>query len=96
MTRHRGAGARRAHDRAGRAAPDAGVSGLRLPDRRSHCLQEAPQRLRRRANLKPSAMRGNEALWGYVVAGELIVVSILNLMVTHGKGAPAHPNTSWR
>lgn len=45
------------------------------------------------ASLKPSAMRGNEALYGYVVGLELIVVSILNLVVIHGKGAPAHPST---
>jgi hypothetical protein len=45
------------------------------------------------ASLKPSAMRGNEPLYGYVVGLELIVVSILNLVVIHGKGAPAHPST---
>jgi hypothetical protein len=38
-------------------------------------------------------MRGNEAMYGYIVGLELIVVSILNLVVTHGKGAPAHPST---
>jgi hypothetical protein len=43
--------------------------------------------------LKPTAMRKPEPLYGYVVAAELIVVSILNLTVTHGKGAPAHPQT---
>ena len=45
-------------------------------------------------NLKPSAMRGDEARWGYVVAGALIVVAILNLTVTHGAGAPKHPSTT--
>jgi hypothetical protein len=45
------------------------------------------------APLKPSSMRGNEALYGYLVGLELIAVSILNLVVTHGKGAPAHPST---
>ena len=44
-------------------------------------------------SLKPATMRGTEALYGYVVALELIGVSILNLTVTHGKGAPAHPPT---
>ena len=43
--------------------------------------------------LKPSAMRRPEPLYGYVVALELLVVSILNLTITKGKGAPAHPNT---
>ena len=43
--------------------------------------------------LKPSAMRRPEPLYGYVVALELLVVSVLNLTVTKGKGAPAHPNT---
>jgi hypothetical protein len=43
-------------------------------------------------HLKPSAMRGNEMLYGYLIVGELILVSILNLTVTHGKGAPAHPS----
>jgi hypothetical protein len=45
------------------------------------------------ASLKPSAMRGSEPLYGYLVGLELIAVSILNLVVTHGKGAPAHPST---
>src|SRR6516164_916920 len=45
-------------------------------------------------NLKPSAMRGNEAQWGYVVAAALIVVAILNLTVTHGAGASKHPDTT--
>ena len=43
--------------------------------------------------LKPSAMRRPEPLYGYVVALELLVTSILNLTVTTGKGAPVHPNT---
>src|SRR6185437_4594312 len=45
------------------------------------------------ASLKPATMRGTEPLYGYVVAIELIGVSILNLTVTHGTGAPAHPPT---
>jgi hypothetical protein len=45
------------------------------------------------ASLKPSTMRGSEAMYGYLVGLELIVVSILNLVVIHGKGAPAHPST---
>lgn len=44
--------------------------------------------------LKASAMRGTEPLYGYVVALELVVVGILNLTVTSGKGAPAHPPTA--
>lgn len=44
-------------------------------------------------NLKPTAMRRPEPLYGYIVAVELVLVSILNLTVTHGKGAPAHPAT---
>jgi hypothetical protein len=43
-------------------------------------------------DLKPSAMRGNEMLYGYLIAGELVLVAILNLTVTHGKGAPTHPS----
>ena len=43
-------------------------------------------------DLKPSAMRGTEPLYGYVVAAELLVVAILNLTDTHGPGAPAHPD----
>lgn len=46
------------------------------------------------AGLKPSTMRGPEALYGYVVGLELLVVSVLNLTVTHGPGAPAHPPTT--
>jgi hypothetical protein len=46
------------------------------------------------ADLKPSAMRGPEPLYGYVVAAELLVVAILNLTDTHGPGAPAHPDTA--
>jgi len=45
-------------------------------------------------NLKPSAMRGTEAMYGYVVALELFVVAVLNLTVTHGPGAPVHPQTA--
>jgi hypothetical protein len=44
------------------------------------------------ADLKPSAMRGTEPLYGYVVAAELLAVAILNLTDTHGAGAPAHPD----
>jgi hypothetical protein len=44
-------------------------------------------------SLKPATMRGTEALYGYVVALELIAVSVLNLTVTHGKGAPTHSST---
>jgi hypothetical protein len=39
-------------------------------------------------------MRGSEPLYGYVVALELVVVGILNLTVTSGKGAPTHPSTA--
>ncbi len=44
--------------------------------------------------LKASAMRGSEPLYGYVVALELVVVGVLNLTVTSGKGAPSHPSTA--
>jgi hypothetical protein len=44
-------------------------------------------------DLKPSTMRGTEPMYGYLVALELVVVSILNVAVTHGKGAPKHPST---
>jgi hypothetical protein len=46
-------------------------------------------------DLKPTTMRRPEPLYGYVVALELIFISVLNLTVTHGKGAPAHPATAW-
>jgi uncharacterized membrane protein YgcG len=46
-------------------------------------------------DLKPTTMRRPEPLYGYVVALELIFVSILNLVVTHGRGAPTHPATAW-
>jgi hypothetical protein len=46
------------------------------------------------SDLKPTQMRGNEALYGYILAVELVVVSVLNLTFTHGKGAPAHPPTT--
>ena len=36
-------------------------------------------------------MRGNEVTQGYVVAGILAVVALLNLTVTTGAGAPRHP-----
>jgi hypothetical protein len=42
----------------------------------------------------PSRLQGNETLYGYVVALELMVVAILNLVVIHGKGAPQHPDTT--
>jgi hypothetical protein len=44
--------------------------------------------------LKPSAMRGKELLYGYVVALELIGVAIADLTITKGKGAPKHPDTT--
>jgi len=46
------------------------------------------------SDLKPSALRGTEPLYGYVVALELVVIAIINLTDTHGKGAPAHPDTT--
>jgi hypothetical protein len=39
-------------------------------------------------------MQGNEAMYGYLCAAELIVVSVLNLTVTHGSGAPTHADTT--
>ena len=45
-------------------------------------------------DLNPTDMRSPEPLYGYVVALELIAVSILNLTLTHGKGAPTHPSTT--
>ncbi|MGH9115783.1 MAG: hypothetical protein ACRDWW_08140 [Acidimicrobiales bacterium] len=45
-------------------------------------------------DLKPSAMRGSESLYACVAAAELIVVAVLNLVITHGKGAPSHPQTT--
>lgn len=45
-------------------------------------------------DLPPSRLRGTEPLYGYVVALELLVVAILNLVITTGKGAPAHPQTA--
>jgi hypothetical protein len=44
--------------------------------------------------LKPSTMRWPEPLYGGVVALELIVIAILNLTVTTGKGAPTHSQTT--
>jgi hypothetical protein len=44
--------------------------------------------------LKPSVMRGSEAMYGYMVGFELVVVAVLELTVTTGKGAPAHPPTA--
>jgi hypothetical protein len=43
--------------------------------------------------LKPSAMRGNETVYGYVVLLELVAVAVINLTVTHGAGAPKHSQT---
>lgn len=44
-------------------------------------------------DLPPSRMRKTEPLYGYVVGLELLVVAVLNMTVTGGKGAPAHPQT---
>lgn len=44
-------------------------------------------------DLPPSRMRGTEPLYGYVVALELLVVAVLNIVISNGKGAPAHPQT---
>ncbi|MGH9057395.1 MAG: hypothetical protein ACRDYY_16285 [Acidimicrobiales bacterium] len=45
-------------------------------------------------DLKPSAMRGSESLYAYVAAAEMIAVAVLNLVITHGKGASSHPQTT--
>ncbi|MDQ2754919.1 MAG: hypothetical protein M3R71_05150, partial [Actinomycetota bacterium] len=39
-------------------------------------------------------MRGREEAYGYVVGLVLLAAALANLVVTHGKGAPAHPQTS--
>ncbi|MDA8047377.1 MAG: hypothetical protein M0Z30_19430 [Actinomycetota bacterium] len=46
------------------------------------------------ADLPPSRLRGTEPMYGYVVGLELLTVGILNLVVRHGAGAPAHPQTA--
>jgi hypothetical protein len=43
-------------------------------------------------DLPPSAMRDTEPMYGYLVAAELAVVGVLNLVVVHGAGAPKHPS----
>ncbi len=45
------------------------------------------------ARRSSTRMEGNEPVWGVVLAGILIVVSVLNLTVTTGPGAPAHPSS---
>lgn len=42
----------------------------------------------------PTRMSGREPLFGYIAAGVIVLASILNLVVTTGPGAPAHP-TVW-
>jgi hypothetical protein len=44
--------------------------------------------------LDPSRLQKSEPLYGYVVALELAVVAVLNLVIIHGRGAPKHPNTT--
>ncbi len=39
----------------------------------------------------PSRMRGREPLYGYATAAVIAAGAVLNLVVTKGKGAPAHP-----
>jgi hypothetical protein len=39
-------------------------------------------------------MRGNELMYGYIVVAELAVVAVINLTITHGKGAPTHSQTT--
>jgi hypothetical protein len=46
------------------------------------------------ADLKPSAMRRPEPLYGFIVFVELVIIAVINLTVTTGKGAPAHPQTT--
>ena len=41
----------------------------------------------------PTRMSGREPLFGYIAAGVIVLASILNLVVTTGPGAPAHPTT---
>ena len=42
---------------------------------------------------KPSAMQGNEFLYGQLVAAVLIAIAIANFVIRHGAGAPKHPQT---
>jgi hypothetical protein len=42
---------------------------------------------------KPSAMQGNEFLYGHLVAATLIAVAIANFVIRHGPGAPKQPQT---
>jgi len=45
-------------------------------------------------NGDPDALSSNETVYGWVVALELALVAVLNVTDTHGKGAPAHPQTT--
>jgi hypothetical protein len=45
-------------------------------------------------DVKPSAMQGNEFLYGHLVAGILIAIAIANFVVRHGAGAPKKPQTA--
>ena len=95
--RHRPTTATPADDRTRRHRPDQRAGGCRPAGSRRGASLNRPRRPIRPVpdddlDLKPtSACGGPEPLYGYVVALELIVVSILNLTVTHGKGAPTHP-----
>jgi hypothetical protein len=44
-------------------------------------------------NPSPNRMQGNEHLFGYAAAVVIALGGVLDLMVTTGKGAPAHPST---
>lgn len=45
-----------------------------------------------RTDAPPTRMKGREPVLGLAVAALLVVVSVLNLVITTGAGAPTHPN----
>jgi drug/metabolite transporter (DMT)-like permease len=57
----------------------------RFTSKLSPAAQSAP------GDLSPSKMRGNEPLMGYGAALVIAIVAALNLTITTGTGAPAHP-----
>lgn len=73
------------------AGDAAGAGETRIGDRNAPSSSKSDDAAADDLTLKPSAMRGSEPMYGYLVALELIVVSVLNMTVTHGKGAPTGP-----
>jgi hypothetical protein len=73
-------------------AVDDGPAARSKPVRRGRTSTRGPTPVYEDDGRPPSAMRGNEPFYGFIVNMLLLATSVLDLVDTTGKGAPAHPD----